>query len=98
MSILEKITITITITGVLIFGSLYMFQTGKIIEANHLIKIGKSALDNGFAENMDLQVEASNLASLKGMEEEVERLNFVQAIKVEYIPIDKRNLSLNQGN
>ena len=96
MKTLLKIAMVSGVGLILLLASCYIFQTGHIIQANNLIKTGKFMLDNGFVENTDLQIEASNLASLRGMEEEIEQLNFVQTTQVEYISIDRRNLSLNK--
>ena len=96
MKIISKITLSSAFCLILLLVVGYVFQTGQIVDANSRAKAGKLILENTCVENMDLQAKASNLASLKRMEQKIGQLNFVRATKIEYISIQGRNLSLNR--
>ncbi|MBZ9573037.1 hypothetical protein KJA17_02565 [Patescibacteria group bacterium] len=85
--ILLRLILVMILFLILPLLAFYVFQVGTIIKANYLIKIYTQDLKNLSLENQMLKIEATRNLSLKSIEKEIEKLNFVPVSEIRYIPV-----------
>jgi len=77
----------VLISLVLALSFTYLFQVEKLTKASYLLKAYQQEIKTTAEQNLILQEQSSRLFSLVNLEEEIEKLNFVESSEIKYIPI-----------